>query len=326
VPSNASVRAERERLEKLVAQQSRAIRAAFREFVQGVNSKRVLDEVSALLEHKDVSGALEIVDQYVVRFSNVIPRAMMDVGAAEAQALGLQLFKLPGAVAVGFDPTYPRAAELIRQSKLDLITRFSTQQRDAVRQALDRAFMSGEGPIATARAFRGAIGLTPHMEAAVFNYRTMLETGSREALNRNLRDRRFDSTVSRAADEGGTLTNAQIDRMVARYRERALQLRAETIARTEGTRAASLARKEATEQMTTDTGVESSRVSRVWYPTMDARTRDAHAAMEGQRVGMDEPFTDGDGNRLMYPGDPSAPAATTVGCRCIVAIEISAPR
>lgn len=324
--NNAATRLERERLEKLVAKQAKSIQSAFREFIQSANSKRVLDEVSALLEHRDVEGALKIVDQYVVRFANVIPKAMIDVGSAEAYALGLQLFRLPGAVAVGFDPTYPRAAELIRASRMDLITRFSGQQRDAVRQALDRAFMTGQGPIATARAFRSAIGLTPRMEAAVFNYRTLLETGSREALMRDLRDRRFDPTVARAAEEGGTLTNEQIDRMVERYRFRAIQLRAETIARTEGTRATSEARREATQQMIDDTGVESSRVDRVWYPTLDDRTRDAHASMAGQRVGMDEPFTDGDGNRLMYPGDPSAPAKTTIGCRCVVAIEIGAPR
>jgi len=40
--------------------------------------------------------------------------------------------------------------------------------------------------------------------------------------------------------------------------------------------------------------------------------------MDGQEVGLEEPFTDGDGNRLMFPGDPNAPPATTVSCRCVV--------
>lgn len=57
-------------------------------------------------------------------------------------------------------------------------------------------------------------------------------------------------------------------------------------------------------------------MSRVWIATPDSRTRDFHLSMDGQEVGVDEPFIDGHGNELQYPGDPSAPAETVYNCRC----------
>jgi HK97 family phage portal protein len=54
---------------------------------------------------------------------------------------------------------------------------------------------------------------------------------------------------------------------------------------------------------------------REWVATRDSRTRDTHAARDGEVVTMTETFSGG----LAYPGDPSAPAGETVNCRCTVA-------
>ncbi|GAF85937.1 unnamed protein product, partial [marine sediment metagenome] len=43
-----------------------------------------------------------------------------------------------------------------------------------------------------------------------------------------------------------------------------------------------------------------------WLATMDDRVRDEHAAMNGEKVGLDESFSNG----LMFPGEPN--------CRCTV--------
>lgn len=52
-----------------------------------------------------------------------------------------------------------------------------------------------------------------------------------------------------------------------------------------------------------------------WVATSDDRTRDEHAAADGQEVPNDEPFTVG-GEQLMYPGDISlgASAWNTINC------------
>ena len=57
-------------------------------------------------------------------------------------------------------------------------------------------------------------------------------------------------------------------------------------------------------------------MAKVWIATGDNRTRDWHLSMDGQEVSKDEEFIDGQGNKLMYPGDPDAEPQTTWNCRC----------
>lgn len=52
-----------------------------------------------------------------------------------------------------------------------------------------------------------------------------------------------------------------------------------------------------------------------WVAVMDDRTRDDHAAANGQEVGIDEPFIVG-GSPAKYPGDPSLPIEQRIHCRC----------
>lgn len=55
-----------------------------------------------------------------------------------------------------------------------------------------------------------------------------------------------------------------------------------------------------------------------WIATRDGRTREAHAAADGQTVAIGQPFDVG-GHQLAYPGDPNGGARNTVNCRCAVA-------
>lgn len=57
------------------------------------------------------------------------------------------------------------------------------------------------------------------------------------------------------------------------------------------------------------------KVKKVWLATLDERTRDAHAKLDGQEVEVDEPFKSEFGD-IMYPGDPAANPANTWNCRC----------
>lgn len=52
-----------------------------------------------------------------------------------------------------------------------------------------------------------------------------------------------------------------------------------------------------------------------WVSTLDGRTRDRHQGVDGQEVGIDEPF-DVDGESLMYPGDLAGSAENVINCRC----------
>jgi hypothetical protein len=69
-------------------------------------------------------------------------------------------------------------------------------------------------------------------------------------------------------------------------------------------------------KLAADRGIE---LTREWIATKDARTRHSHGAADGQRVGVDEPFTVG-GEKLMFPGDASLGASgrNLYNCRCTI--------
>jgi uncharacterized protein with gpF-like domain len=59
---------------------------------------------------------------------------------------------------------------------------------------------------------------------------------------------------------------------------------------------------------------------KVWLAAEDERTREEHAGMDGQSVGMDELFDFGLYS-LAYPGDPSGPPEAVINCRCTLGYE-----
>lgn len=308
------------RLESLLDQQEAAIRDAFLAFIEQATSDRVIAEVTAKLEQGDFNAALQIADAYVAQMAVVLPTAFQAVGAATAAELATAAPDV--LVSLHFDPTHPRAAEIMRSRKLEMIQEFGEEQRLAARQAMEQAYMQGTGTSGMARAFRDSVGLTRYQERAVQRYADALRRGSREALDRSLRDRRFDRTVRNAIERDKPLTEEQIAKMVDRYRQRYRAYRAEVIARTESVRVMSEAREEATQQAIEQIGGDRKDVKRTWRTTGDGRTRDSHRAMSGQERGMDEPFRSGAGNALRYPGDANAPLSDSAQCRCVLTYDL----
>ena len=315
---------ERTRLESVLAKQERRVRQAFVGFVAETTSERTMREVRQYLERNDIQAAMKVVNQHVVALGRVIPQAFTDVAGAEAKTLATRITNR-SRVAIGFDASNQRAAQLMRQSQLQFVSGLTNSQAAATRKALATTLAQGGSVRDAARAFRNSIGLTESQLDAVESYRAALERNSAQALGRALRDRRFDSTVERAVESGELLETSQINRMVDRYREQMLSLRAETIARTESLGVVSAARHEATTQLMEQVGFGEGEVTRTWRATQDKRTRDSHADMDGQTVGLNEPFVSGLGNELMYPGDQSAPAGDRINCRCTVTIGFTDP-
>lgn len=54
------------------------------------------------------------------------------------------------------------------------------------------------------------------------------------------------------------------------------------------------------------------KVKKQWLATLDSRTRDSHASIDGEVKEIDEEFSNG----LQYPGDPNGSAAEVWNCRC----------
>lgn len=63
-------------------------------------------------------------------------------------------------------------------------------------------------------------------------------------------------------------------------------------------------------------------MKKVWIATPDDRTREWHLDMDGQEVDIDSPFVDGIGNKLKYPGDPTAAPETVYNCRCSIKTHV----
>ena len=90
------------------------------------------------------------------------------------------------------------------------------------------------------------------------------------------------------------------------------------IGRTEALTALNAGRHEGMQQLAEDPAIPRAAVKREWISTPDSRTRDSHATMSRQKVGLDEPFVTPEGHRMRYPGDRElgAPASETISCRC----------
>ena len=80
------------------------------------------------------------------------------------------------------------------------------------------------------------------------------------------------------------------------------------IARTEGHRIQCQAGMDACHKAK-DMGAD---VVKQWDATLDARTRDSHAKVDGEIKELDEEFSNG----LMFPGDTDGAAAEVINCRC----------
>jgi 2'-5' RNA ligase len=110
-------------------------------------------------------------------------------------------------------------------------------------------------------------------------------------------------------------------RLAAVFAQEGTQLgagRAQRIAMTEATRAFNAGTLAAAQAMT---GPDRPLVKQ-WITRNDARVRDAHRETNGQLQLLDDPF-DVDGTPMQYPGDPTAPAALTVNCRCIMRTAVA---
>lgn len=130
-----------------------------------------------------------------------------------------------------------------------------------------------------------------------------------ETTRRELRDMLID-----AIDEG--IKASEVAARISEKFDDFEDYRADRIARTESTRAAGYASWEAAKQ--------AGMTRKQWLSVGDNKVRDNHQSLDGQTVGIDEPFTI-DGKSALFPGDFGDPSED-VNCRCamipIVAGEI----
>lgn len=306
------------RIDALLVKAEAIFRRSFLAAVRQIRDTVTLEELELLLSQRRFEEALIQAELAAVNLSNAYVTAYLlaadDVMAFISGSIGIE---------VNFDRMNTRAVEQMREASLRLIQQFTSGQRAATRMALVSGVRQGLNPREQARLFRQSIGLTANQTQAVANYRRLLEQGSARALERALRDKRFDRTV-RAAIDGKALTTDQIDRMVDRYYERSLAFRAETIARTEALGAVHQGSDQGFAEAIAQ-GVIDEELSQAWHTAGDGRVRHpSHTFMNGQIRVFGEPFLSGTGNLLRYPGDQRAPASDSIKCRCAKSTRFTA--
>ena len=271
------------------------------------------DLAEAIQEGRQAEIVAAVAAVFASRLTTGYNTAVLATGANTAEFLRKAVD-----IAIDFDVTDPLVVNHLRLEQLRHVREVTATQRELMNQVIARGVRESVNPVVTARRFRESLSLTAHQNRAVANYRAALERigqGDRTALRRGLRDRRFDPTLERAAKLRQPLTTVQMDRMEQRYRERALRLRAQTIARTEALRAIHTANDIAYRQAINGGALNILEVEREWWTALDERVRGSHAALHGITRRVDETFPAA-GGPLRYPGDPEGPAEEVVGCRC----------
>jgi len=305
-----------ERLQALVAAQAPQFASGFSLLVRDIKSDIDLAHIADLLERGRFEEALTETLRRAPGLGGLYTEAFVAAAKDTAEFLNKNLEFL----VVHFDQTNPFAMQLARENQLRLVREFTQAQARATREAILEGIRTGANPAQQARNFKDSIGLTEHQVKAVNNYKRLLSEGDKAIFDRALRDKRFDSTVRRAIEQNKPLTRTQIDRMVDRYRERFIDFRATTIARTEALGSVHAGNLAMYEQAIA-AGLDPAGLSTEWNTALDERVRGTHSSMHGQVVQFGERFTSGKGNTTLIPGGFGV-AEEDIQCRCAVGTRI----
>ena len=307
------------RIKHLIRRHDERFRAVFLQATELIRDNSTLDELADLLQAGRLEDALDGIEAAGRLLGDAYGDALVASAKDTASFLSNAL-----TLTVSFDQTNVRAVDAIKSNRLRLIREFTNDQRSAIRQAMSRGIAEGLNPRDQARLFRDTVGLTARQEEAVARYKSLLKSAgtdndlASDALQRKLRDKRFDGTVRRAIREGKPLTDEQIDRMVGRYRERYINYRSEVIGRTEALRSAHQGSEEMYRQAIENGDLDEKLVIRTWVTAKDERVRGSHSTLNGEQRGIGETW-----NGLRFPGDPDGPAKETIQCRCVLTTRLA---
>lgn len=255
-----------------------------------------------------LARALTDVESLVGAFREQLTRFRESVREAARKAASRFRSDLPRRYRVGiaFDVLNPRTLAALERLDTRVMRGLLDGLRATVRQAVADGLTAGQSPLQIARGLRELLPLAPNQAAAVRNFERMLRAGDAEALTRALRDRRFDRTLKRAfAGEG--LTEAQIRTMTAAYRRRMIAWNAETISRTATLDALRAGQRASWDAAIANGIVDANRLMKERVTVGDSRVREEHAAINGEIVPFDMPYSNGE----LVSGDQS------YNCRCV---------
>lgn len=291
------------------------------EIFDAVRGRFTLTEIEGM----QAAELVGLIEQYTTEQLQMQLLPQIEGVILESGAVAKVIEILPKGAITGpymFSIATPFTSAYISQYTGQHIREISKNTAKAIAQTIQRNEAASINPRTTAREVKANIGLTSKQEQAVANFKGFLQTKDKTALQRKLRDKRFDSTITNAFDNDKPLTSAQIDKMTQRYREKYIKYRSEVIARTEQLTAVTVGQRQSMLQAV-DSGKVSPRLRRGWVYTHDGEARKWHrnVAMLNsggiQLTGQYLTQPPGRSEYLDIPRDPvNGSGANVVGCRC----------
>lgn len=333
-------------LDRLISRLEPELQAAFMRAVDDLRGNIDDRALLAALRAGDIDAAIEALNISQAAFNDYFMARMSgfsQLGSFAAQAISA----LRDAPTFRFDMTNPRAENKIRTEAITRVVGYTTEQIDMARSVIGDGFANGDGPQkialdvagrisrATGRREGGIIGLSDPQVAYTQSMRARLLSGDPvqmvrvlgrfdrdgewiEGTGMTLRDRRFDAQIKKAIMAGEPVPAADVEDMVARYTDRLIKHRAETVARTDVAQSVMMSRAEGYQQALDAAGLPDDALTKTWrHLGGPKRARDQHIEMSNVTVrGINTPFFMPDGTLMQHSHDPSGGAKHCVNCRC----------
>lgn len=226
-----------------------------------------------------------------------------------------------------FDVLDKRVVDTIRSQTNTLAAAFRETTTKGIKQYVLDGVKRGVNPkeVAETMLRDKVVGLSARGAQAVANYRASLVGTDRRAvlaraLQRESRDKRYDARVQRAIATQNRLPKEQIDKMVARFREKLLRHELQTIALSEALQANETVRQQSWMDAITRGYLDPRKYVKKWYVAKDERTCPictGIAAMNKNGVPVDGFFK-------VPNGEPIRGPLAHPRCRCITLITAKA--
>ena len=324
-------------LEKFYALQIPEIRDLFISAIQDISDDANIKEMEAAIDSNDMDRLVQASGFNVVALNKIIDK-IEDVYERSGSMFVSDWPKLRNGLGLAkpvFNIRNEMAEKELKEYSSQFITNITEEMRESIRETLADGMARGINPretalnivgrkdLSTGKRIGGTIGLSANQTRWVNNARFYLENLDKRYFDLGLRDKRFDSIVKKAIQEGKLLPKEKIAQLITAYESKALKYRADAIARTETMQAINRAEYTAIAENIEAGLITKDMVTKYWSNSADERVRMSHVYL-GNRynkensIGFDEVFESNIGSKLLYPGDMSMGASLRdiIHCRC----------
>ena len=272
-------------------------------------------EVRALVMGGSVDAAVDrILGSELVGAAKQAVRAELAQAITLAGATWTRMTVVPAlGMKVAYSALNAASVDALARLELQFFPPIFAETRAAFKVAVSSGLEQGMNPRDIARGLRQYVGLTEYDARIISTFELQVRANPAAALQRALRDARYDGTLQRAVDGTATLTEGQVAAMRDAYVRRLENWRAETWSRTAANNAVKEANLTAWQNSADALGITRANVEKGWSTTIDGREREEHAAMNDEWVPIDEPFSNGD----MIPGEGDW------NCRCVMLFRLT---